>query len=129
LVTRFTCVQLATPNRCARPGRGNNRRAAIPLWQYFLRFGTRRSSAAPTIHPVSPRHIDGGTGNDELHGAGGKDTLIGKDGNDRLFGEAGDDFLDAKDGITDLVLDGGSGFDKARKDSSDPATNIEQFLA
>jgi uncharacterized delta-60 repeat protein len=76
-----------------------------------------------------PNHIRGGPGNDTIRGGGGNDTLQGDGGRDSLYGEAGDDFLDAKDGITDLVLDGGTEFDRARKDASDPRSNIEQVLA
>jgi uncharacterized delta-60 repeat protein len=77
---------------------------------------------------AAPNFIRGNGGNDTIRGGGGNDTLVGDGGQDRLFGDAGDDFLDARDGITDLVLDGGTGFDKARKDASDPRTSIEQLV-
>ena len=72
--------------------------------------------------------INGNGGDDTIRGGGGNDTLVGGLGRDRLFGESGNDFLDARDGITDLVLDGGSGFDTAKKDGSDPRTSIEQLV-
>jgi uncharacterized delta-60 repeat protein len=83
-------------------------------------------------------NVSGGANNDTLVGDGvnnilrgnrGNDLLNGGPGADRMFGDAGDDTIHARDGITDLVLDGGSGFDKAQKDPSDPRTNIEQLLA
>ena len=76
-----------------------------------------------------PNYIRGGPGNDTIRGGSGNDTLQGDAGQDRLYGDAGNDFLDAKDGITDLVLDGGIGFDKAKKDGSDPLAGIEQVVA
>jgi Ca2+-binding RTX toxin-like protein len=75
-----------------------------------------------------PNFIRGNGGNDTIRGGGGNDNLIGDGGQDRVFGEAGDDFLEVRDGITDLVLDGGAGFDRAKKDSSDPRTSIEQLV-
>jgi uncharacterized delta-60 repeat protein len=75
-----------------------------------------------------PNFIDGRGGNDTIRGGGDNDTLVGGSGQDRLFGEAGNDFLDARDGITDLVLDGGSGTDTAKKDGSDPRTSIEVLV-
>ena len=56
-----------------------------------------------------PDTINGGNGNDELHGCDGNDTLLGGNGLDKLFGENGDDFLNggnAKDELT-----GGPGAD------------------
>jgi Ca2+-binding RTX toxin-like protein len=72
--------------------------------------------------------IDGRGGNDAIYGGAGNDTLVGGLGQDKLYGQDGDDFLDAKDGITDLVLDGGAGYDTAKKDSSDPRTNVEALF-
>jgi Ca2+-binding RTX toxin-like protein len=84
--------------------------------------------SAGTATDVIPRVIDGNGGNDELHGGIGNDTLRGGSGKDRLFGLAGNDLLDARDGIIDLIVDGGSGFDKARKDSGDSLTSVEQVI-
>jgi uncharacterized delta-60 repeat protein len=80
------------------------------------------------VGDARPNFIDGRGGNDTIRGGGGIDTLIGGLGQDKLYGEDGNDFLDAKDGITDLVLDGGTGTDTARKDSSDPTTSIEALF-
>jgi hypothetical protein len=43
-------------------------------------------------------------------------------------GGDGDDALFANDGITDAVLDGGTGSDRAKKDSSDPLLSVESIL-
>jgi len=42
--------------------------------------------------------IDGGNGNDRLHGGGGGDTISGGKGNDRLSGGLGNDTIDGDEG-------------------------------
>ena len=70
----------------------------------------------------------GGAGDDLLTGGGGNDTLDGGAGKDRLYGMAGNDTLLGRDGVADY-LDGGSGTDKARKDSVDALFSVESILA
>jgi Ca2+-binding RTX toxin-like protein len=71
----------------------------------------------------------GGEGDDDLRGGDGNDTLTGGPGKDQLRGNAGKDTLYASgDGSSDF-LDGGSGTDRARKDSNDFAQYVEQILA
>ena len=73
--------------------------------------------------------LDGGNGDDVLTGRAGNDTLTGGAGKDQLRGQSGNDLLEAKgDGSPDF-LDGGSGTDRARKDSNDFAQYVEQILA
>jgi len=83
--------------------------------------------------------VIGGNGNDRitgsdatnaLYGGGGNDQLTGSAGADSLFGDDGDDTLFARDGVADLLLNGGNGFDSAQIDSSDAnKTGIEKYLA
>ena len=54
--------------------------------------------------------------------------MDGGDGRDSLFCGDGDDTLFARDAITDAVLDGGPGTDRADKDPADPAPSIEVLL-
>jgi hypothetical protein len=81
--------------------------------------------------------LTGGAGNDTLFGGGGADTLRGGDSNDYLnggpgadqvFGEAGNDQTFALDGGVDTV-DGGDGFDRAKRDKDDVLGGIEGLLA
>ncbi|HEY9218470.1 MAG TPA: CHRD domain-containing protein, partial [Phenylobacterium sp.] len=51
---------------------------------------------------TASQRINGGSGRDDLFGAGGADTLRGGSGEDRLFGEAGDDDLDGGSGNDSL---------------------------
>lgn len=61
--------------------------------------------------------IPGTTGDDEIHGGPGSDSLYGEqpgqtiDGTNRLFGEGGDDNLNGAPGPD--IMDGGAGFDLA----------------
>jgi len=66
--------------------------------------------------------LNGLGGNDTLHGSYGNDYLVGGSGADSLYGDAHDDALIAKDGVRDTRIDGGTGTDKATRDSGDPAT-------
>jgi uncharacterized delta-60 repeat protein len=79
----------------------------------------------------------GGAGHDTLFGGRGNDTLHGNDGNDYLnpgpgqdqaFGDAGNDQIFSLDNATD-TLDGGGGFDRAKRDSVDILSNTEGVLA
>lgn len=70
----------------------------------------------------------GNGGKDLLRGGGGNDTLDGGTAADSLYGEAGNDILYAKDALKDLRVDGGSGTDKARRDSTDPVFSVESFF-
>jgi Ca2+-binding RTX toxin-like protein len=73
--------------------------------------------------------LEGGANDDQIMGGDGNDTLTGGSGADQLFGEAGNDTLFGRDSIADL-LDGGSGTDKAQRDSTlDSVLNIESFIA
>jgi uncharacterized delta-60 repeat protein len=73
--------------------------------------------------------ISGSAANNRLTGGAGNDTLSGGAGKDQLRGQAGNDLLlAAGDGEVDF-LDGGSGTDRARKDSNDFAQYVEQILA
>jgi hypothetical protein len=78
----------------------------------------------------------GAAGNDTLFGGNGQDTLRGGDGNDYLnggpaadqvFGDAGNDQIFALDGAVDTV-DGGAGFDRAKRDANDLLANTEALL-
>jgi Ca2+-binding RTX toxin-like protein len=53
----------------------------------------------------------GGYGNDVIRGGDGNDIIKGEVGQDQLFGDGGDDALTY--GWGDILLDGGSGVDKA----------------
>lgn len=53
--------------------------------------------------------MEGGEGDDTLHGRAGDDTLIGDAGLDRLFGKEGNDLIDGGDGAD--RLEGGDGRD------------------
>ncbi len=64
--------------------------------------------------PGGDDEIDGGSGNDEIHGGGGDDVIDGGSGHDLAFGDAGDDKIDGGSGHDALlggegddVLDGG----------------------
>jgi uncharacterized delta-60 repeat protein len=72
--------------------------------------------------------IVGSSRNNRLEGRGGNDMITGGGGSDRLYGGDGDDTLYANDGITDAVLDGGAGNDRAKKDASDPLQSVEMLL-
>jgi uncharacterized delta-60 repeat protein len=102
-------------------GEGDNARSDIEIVVAGSGHDTiRGSSGNNTFH--------GNGGNDRLFGGGGNDTLDGGEGRDSLFGESGNDRLLARDGFLDAILDGGTGFDSAAKDSNDPAVGVERFL-
>jgi serralysin len=61
--------------------------------------------------------LNGGSGNDELHGNEGDDVLNGGDDDDELFGDEGNDKINAGDD-NDWVS-GGAGDDKLRGESGD----------
>lgn len=64
-----------------------------------------------------PVTIDGGSGNDDIDGSNGDDTLIGGPGNDRIDGDAGDDLMVGGPG--DDVITGGAGDDVIKGGSGD----------
>lgn len=66
-------------------------------------------------------------GTDTLHGNSGNDTLDGGTAADKLYGDAGNDSIYAKDGTKDTV-NGGTGTDKARRDTIDALLSIEGSL-
>ena len=66
-------------------------------------------------------HFYGYGGNDVLNGYGGNDYLNGGTHADRLYGSTGNDSLAAKDGYRDTTIDGGTGTDRATRDTGDPA--------
>jgi uncharacterized delta-60 repeat protein len=70
----------------------------------------------------------GGRGNDTLHGNDGNDYLNPGPGQDQAFGDAGNDQIFSLDNATD-TLDGGGGFDRAKRDSVDILSNTEGVLA
>ena len=82
-------------------------------------------------------NVIGGGGNDvlvgsgrpnRLEGRGGNDTLTGGAGRDALYGGAGNDTFYARDAITDTILDGGDGSDRANKDAADPTQSVESLF-
>ena len=70
----------------------------------------------------------GNAGDDLLDGRGGNDLLDAGPGRDRLYGGAGNDTLYGSGDNTPDYLDGGSGYDKARRDAMDAVFSIEQFI-
>jgi Ca2+-binding RTX toxin-like protein len=70
----------------------------------------------------------GGGAADVLHGDSGNDYLNGGPGADAIFGDAGNDQIFSLDGVIDQI-DGGAGFDRAKRDPGDPATGVEGVLA
>ena len=72
--------------------------------------------------------LRGNAGSDTIRGMGGNDFINPGTGADRVYGGDGNDEIYARDSIRDLVLDGGSGTDKAQRDSTDPRTSIEQTI-
>ena len=80
-------------------------------------FGT--AGADRITGAAGENRLVGNGGDDVLTGGGGRDTLEGGDGNDTLF---------ARDGITDVLLNGGAGYDRAQRDASDPTQSIEETL-
>ena len=71
--------------------------------------------------------LDGGQGDDVLEGGDGDDVLTGGENADILRGGAGNDTFYARDGAQD-TLEGGSGTDRAQRDSVDLRSGIEQTI-
>jgi len=73
--------------------------------------------------------IDGGRGNDFLHGEEGNDTITGGEDADQMFGDNGDDWFHAFDRAID-TLNGGAGVDCAGidKDTTVPTVDVLQFM-
>ena len=75
-----------------------------------LAIATFAIDAAPGVGPpMIPSRIDGGLGDDELHGTPVRDTINGNFGNDRIYGEGGDDLI--LGGFGDDLVHGGAGTD------------------
>ena len=72
-------------------------------------------------------NVTGGAGADTITGNALANVLTGGKGADKLSGLAGNDTLNSLDGFTD-TLDGGTGTDRAHRDSGDPATSVESFF-
>lgn len=68
--------------------------------------------------------IFGYSGNDTVRGGSGNDTIDPGKGADKVYGDAGNDRISAKDGVKD-TLNGGTGTDRARRDTIDVRTSIE----
>jgi len=66
-------------------------------------------SGAPPVNTEENDVIDGGSGNDEIHGRAGNDVLEGGSGHDLLRGDSGADIIEGQNGIDTLY--GGSGDD------------------
>jgi Ca2+-binding RTX toxin-like protein len=78
----------------------------------------KTNAPSSTVTFISVLSVDGGAGDDEIHGTRGNDTLLGGTGVDRLFGYAGNDLLDGGEGNDTLIghegtdtLVGGDGAD------------------
>jgi len=80
--------------------------------------------------------LRGGDGDDMLQGGGGPDAIFGHAGNDSLYGGIGQDFLDggidndffsAVDGEPGDTVLGGDGTDTAQVDAGDEHSSIESF--
>ena len=81
-------------------------------------------------------YVRGGSGSDTLTGSSGANRLYGNAGNDVLTGGLGADILDGgtgndtlygKDAVRDTLL-GGTGTDKARRDTIDSVASIESYF-
>jgi Ca2+-binding RTX toxin-like protein len=70
----------------------------------------------------------GGADHDRLDGGSGNDTLTGNAGTDSLYGGTENDLLYGRDATKD-TLDGGTGTDKAQRDSTDAVFGVESFVA
>jgi Ca2+-binding RTX toxin-like protein len=69
--------------------------------------------------------VIGDAGNDTVGGGPGNDFVSGGSGVDRIFGDSGNDRVASADGVTDLVVDGGTETDTLfNADASDPIQNI-----
>jgi Ca2+-binding RTX toxin-like protein len=67
--------------------------------------------------------VDGGAGNDTIHGSNGADVLLGSAGDDALFGGDGNDFVDGDQGTDTAFL--GAGDDLFRWDPGDGSDTVE----
>ena len=88
--------------------------ASLPTLARNDGFGTSDTFATGSIE-----NLTGGPQADTLLGDGGPNAMIGGLGADTMFGGAGDDRLFANDGVTDTLLDCGTGADVLDRD---PAT-------
>ena len=67
--------------------------------------------------------VDGGAGNDTIHGSNGADTLLGGAGDDALFGDDGNDFIDGNQGADTASL--GAGDDVFLWDPGDGSDKVD----
>ena len=70
-------------------------------------------------------NLTGGRGADSLVGNGLANLLTGGAGKDSLSGLAGNDTFQTLDRLVDL-LNGGTGTDRAHRDTTDKVTSVEQ---
>ncbi|MDO7867756.1 calcium-binding protein [Nocardioides jiangxiensis] len=70
-------------------------------------------------------NLTGGKGGDTLTGNDAVNTLTGGAGKDKLYGKGGNDTFQTVDSTAD-TLDGGTGTDRAHRDSIDTTTSVEQ---
>jgi Ca2+-binding RTX toxin-like protein len=71
--------------------------------------------------------IDGKAGRDSIIGSRGPDRLTGGEGADYLNGGSGNDTLFSRDGLRERVY-GGAGHDRARVDSRDLLSGVEELF-
>lgn len=70
-------------------------------------------------------NLTGGRGADTITGNGVANLITGGAGRDSLSGLAGNDTFRSRDGLVD-TLNGGTGTDRANRDSTDRITSVEQ---
>lgn len=66
-------------------------------------------SATTFVQLYDVTTIDGGSGNDTIHGTSAEDSIFGGNGNDEIYGHGGDDYLDGGAGVDQIF--GGDGID------------------
>ena len=67
--------------------------------------------------------VDGGAGNDTIHGSNGADVLLGGAGNDALFGGDGNDLIDGDQGTDTAFM--GAGDDVFKWDQGDGSDTVD----
>ncbi|WP_180160633.1 cadherin-like domain-containing protein, partial [Acinetobacter sp. YH01004] len=80
------------------------------MYEYLAGSGvSSKVGAVDETNYAKGAYINGGDGDDTIHGSGGDDYLVGGDGNDTLYGGAGNDYL--LGGRGDDIFYGGAGND------------------